>query len=218
MVGLNWWCAQSRFSSILFSYIGTSQASAIVWLHSYWECPQAEEPWSQRPTDALVEETQPPLGLDTAGQPIPCFPPPSPPASGHPWSVSCSTRRRSRSNTASSAASAAPRSRWGNPRTKQSARPLEKSCSAPAARSWVQRRRDVDLEKQQKQRCSRRAIRDKSCDLPLPCRGEPLPLGTALALQRGNAKMGSSLVNRIQSKNMVRPVSPAPRQVPGRDT
>lgn len=175
MVGLNWCCAQSSFSSVLIFYTGTSQASAKIWLCSYWECPQAGEPWSQTHTDALVEEMQPPLGFDTAGQTIPCFPPPSPPASGHPWSVSCSARRHSRSNTASSAASAAPRSRWGNPRRKQSAHPLEKSCSAPAARSWVQRRWDVDLETQQKQRCSHRAVRDKSCDLPLPCRGEPLP-------------------------------------------
>lgn len=175
MVGLNWCCAQSRFISVLIFHIGTSQASAKTWLCSYWECPRAEEPQPQRHTDALVEETQLPLGLDTAAQSIPCFPPPSLPASGHPWCVFCSARRCSRSNTASSAVSAAPHSRWGNPRRKQSARPLEKSCSMPAARSWVQRRWDIDLEMQQKQRCSHRAIRDKSCDLPLPCRGEPLP-------------------------------------------
>lgn len=101
-----------------------------------------------------------------AGQTIPCFPLPSLPASGHPWAVSCSAHTCSRSNIASSAASAAPRSGWGNPRRKPSAHPPEKSCSGPAARFWGQRRWDVHLEKQQKQKCRHRAVRHKSCSLP----------------------------------------------------
>lgn len=109
---------------------------------------------------------QQPLGLDTAGQTIPCFPLPSLPASGHPWAVSCSAHMCSRSNIASSAASASPRSGWGNPRRKQSAHPLGKSCSGLAALSWGQRRWDVHLEKQQKQKCSHRAVRDESAACP----------------------------------------------------
>lgn len=171
MVGLNCCCAQSRFSSVLIFFT----LPLVVLLPKSDSVPIESVPMlrnhSPRDPNALAEDMQPPLGLDTAGQALPCFPLPSLPASGHPWAVSCNAHRCSQSNIASSAASAAPRSGWGNPRRKLSAHPPEKSCSGPAARSWGHRRWDVHLEKQQKQKCSHRAIRGKSCSLPCLAEG-----------------------------------------------